>query len=137
MVGGGLILLLRFGAELAVERTIADNGLADAIGAAITRTTDDLKMVGLWTVGYGVIVAAAAGSTATRRRVVSDRVVAWVERRRATTGGPVLLGALIVVSGIASDGSVVLARRLVPDRTVARVSRRHGTGRADTRPGVG
>jgi hypothetical protein len=58
-------------------------------------------MVGLWMVGYGVIVAGAAGSTRFTPRVVGDRLVAWAGRRRSTTGGTVLLGALLVVAGLA------------------------------------
>ena len=55
--------------------------------------------------GYGVVTAAAAGALgrkATRLTpsVVREKFVAWMDRRRATTGGTVLLGLLGLLVGL-------------------------------------
>ena len=97
---GVLVLLLRWGAELAVERAISDAQLSKAVGAALASTTDDLKIVGLWLIGYGVVVAAASSVVRQTPRVVGHRILAWGQRRRASTKGRIFLGALLIFAGV-------------------------------------
>ena len=82
------------------ERQISDSGLAGAVRGAIGDMTVDLRTMALWTIAYGVIVAGAA-ATAERRYRFGDVVTrgrAWLDRRRQTTGGTVLVavGAVFV-----------------------------------------
>lgn len=83
------------------QRQVDGADLADAVGGALTRGTADLRAVGLWIVGYGLIAVAAA-TTGVRYTptVVADRVRAWVARRRATTFGTVVLGLLALLAGL-------------------------------------
>ncbi|MGI9022029.1 MAG: hypothetical protein ACR2HV_02115, partial [Acidimicrobiales bacterium] len=82
---------------------IADSGLAAAVRDAVGRWTGDLRSIGLWMAGYGVVLAAAASALA-GRTVTPARAAAvvggWVERRRTTPGGTVQVGALAVLVGL-------------------------------------
>jgi hypothetical protein len=98
-VGVFTIALLWAGGWYA-ERQIADGGLAGAVRGAIGDMTVDLRTMALWTIAYGVIVAGAA-ATAERRYRFGDVVTrgrAWLDRRRQTTRGTVLVavGAVFV-----------------------------------------
>lgn len=100
VASGVLILLFRLGGQLAAERAIRDADLAKAVGAAIDSATDDLKIVGFWLIGYGIVVAAASSVIRQTPRVVGQRILAWAQRRRATTKGRIFLGALLLLAGI-------------------------------------
>jgi len=77
-------------------RTTDDGRLADAIKGALREVTDDMRLTGLWIAAYGLVVAAAAASTERRYTPaeVWNRARGWVERRRQTTWGTILLGVL-------------------------------------------
>jgi len=86
-----------------VGRPIADAELAAAVHAGVGRWTGDLRNIGLWVAGYGVVLAGAAasagGRTYTPARVAAV-VGGWVDRRRASTGGTVGVGAVGVLVGL-------------------------------------
>ncbi len=86
-----------------VGRPIADPELAAAVKAGVGRWTGDLRNIGLWMAGYGVVLAGAAasagGRTYTPARVAAV-VGGWIDRRRATTGGTVGVGAVGVLVGL-------------------------------------
>ena len=96
VIDGLFIVLLLFVATWLVGRQISDPELAGAFKGALSEVTDDLRLTGLWIAAYGLIVAAAAATTE-RRFTPADawrRARGWVERRRQTTMGTVLLGVL-------------------------------------------
>ncbi len=96
VIGGLFIVVLLIVATWLVGRQIEDARLADAIKGALGEATDDLRLTGLWIAAYGLVIAAAAVSTERRYTPVEvwNRVRGWVERRRRTTMGTVLLGVL-------------------------------------------
>jgi hypothetical protein len=96
VIGGLFIVALVYGATWFIGQQISDGDLADAIKGALTEVTSDLRLIGLWVAAYGLIVAAAA-TTSERRYTPAEvwrRARGWVERRRQTTSGTVLLGVL-------------------------------------------
>ena len=103
-VGAVIILVLQIG-QLVVGRFISDAELRPAVEAALARATADLFMIGLWTAGYGVVIAAAASAMAANARRVTpssaaQSVAAWVERRRRSTGGTIVLAPGAFVAGV-------------------------------------
>lgn len=101
VIGGLFIVALVYVAAWFIGRQISDAQLADAIKGAVTEVTSDLRLIGLWVAAYGLIVAAAA--TSSDRRYTPEevwrRARGWVERRRQTTRGTILLGVLgLIVS---------------------------------------
>lgn len=83
------------------QRQVDGADLADAVGGAFTRGTADLRAVGLWIAGYGLVaVAAATVGVRYTPAVVADRFRGWVDRRRATTFGTVVLGVLALLAGL-------------------------------------
>jgi hypothetical protein len=96
VIGGLFIVALLFAATWLVGRQIDDSQLADAITGALREVTDDVRLMGLWLAAYGLVVAAAAASTDRRYTPVEvwNRARGWVERRRRTTKGTILLGVL-------------------------------------------
>ena len=96
VIGGLFIVALLFVATWLVGREIEDAQLADAIKGALGEATNDLRLTGLWIAAYGLVVAAAAASTERRYTPaeVWNRTRGWVERRRQTTWGTILLGVL-------------------------------------------
>ena len=96
LIGGLFIVALLFVATWIVGRQIEDARLADAIKGALREATSDLRLIGLWIAAYGLVVAAAATSTETRYTPteVWNRTRGWIERRRQTTGGTIVLGVL-------------------------------------------
>ena len=102
VIGGLFIVALVYAATWLIGRQISDAQLADAIKGALTEVTSDLRLIGLWIAAYGLIVAAAATSS-DRRYTPAEvwrRARGWVERRRQTTWGTILLGALGIVISI-------------------------------------
>jgi hypothetical protein len=96
VIGGLFIAALLIVATWLVGRQIDDPSLSSAIKGALGEVTSDLRITGLWIAAYGLVVAAAA-TTSERRYTpaeVRSRVRGWVERRRQTTLGTILLGAL-------------------------------------------
>jgi hypothetical protein len=94
--GGLFIVALLLVATWVVGRQIDDAQLADAIKGALREATNDLRLTGLWVAAYGLVIAAAATSSERRYTPVEvwNRVRRWGERRRQTTMGTILLGAL-------------------------------------------
>src|SRR5262245_2860190 len=85
-----------------VGQRIDDPSLGEAIDGALGRGTQDLRTIGLWIAGYGVVMGAAAtpsGRSYTPAEV-RRRVWAWVERRRRSTKGTVLIGVLALFIGL-------------------------------------
>jgi hypothetical protein len=102
VIGGLFIVALVYAATWLIGQQISDGELADAIKGALTEVTGDLRLIGLWIAAYGLIVAAAATSSE-RRYTPADvwrRARGWVERRRQTTWGTILLGVLGIVISI-------------------------------------
>ncbi len=96
VIGGLFIVAVLFVATWLVGSQIDDSQLADAITGALREVTNDVRLMGLWLAAYGLIVAAAAASSDRRYTPVEvwNRVRGWVERRRRTTKGTILLGVL-------------------------------------------
>jgi hypothetical protein len=88
-------------AQWLVGRTVGDAQLAAAVQGALGRAMADLMSIGLWIAAYGVVAAAAAASMGegyqrlTPRRA-ADSIGRWVQRRRQTTWGTVVLGVLAI-----------------------------------------
>ncbi len=96
VIGGLFIVALLLVATWLVGRQIDEPGLSSAIKGALGEVTNDLRITGFWIAAYGLVVAAAA-TTSERRYTpaeVRSRVRGWVERRRQTSLGTILLGAL-------------------------------------------
>jgi hypothetical protein len=96
VIGGLFIVAFLVVAGWLVGRTIEDGQLADAIKGALREVTSDLRLSGLWIAAYGLVIAAAVASV-DRRYTPAEvwrRARGWVERRRQTTRGTVLLGVL-------------------------------------------
>jgi hypothetical protein len=94
------VLLVQFVRWLA-GRLVSDPDLSDAVKSAVGTGMADLRLVGLWLIGYGVIVVAASSASERRYtpRWAKDAVAGWIERRRASTRGRVFLGvAGLVIS---------------------------------------
>lgn len=95
------------GAVLALQwyagSLIDDPGLSAAVHDGLSRAMGDVRSIGLWTAGYGVIIAAAARAGVEDRFTpakAASAATGWVERRRATRGGTVILGAAAILAGI-------------------------------------
>ena len=103
-VGVAIMLVLQVG-QAVVGRFISDAELRPAVEAALARATADLFMIGLWTAGYGVVIAAAASAMAAHARRVTpssaaQSVAAWADRRRRTTGGTIVLAVVAFLAGV-------------------------------------
>lgn len=88
-----------------VSQRIDDAALAGAVRAAIGRAMGDLTSIGLWTAGYGIVIAAAAAAIAADARRLTPahavRVTAgWMAQARTSTGGTIALGAVGLVAGV-------------------------------------
>jgi hypothetical protein len=83
------------------ELRIKDDSLGHAVRSAIGDMTVDLRTMGLWTIVYGVVIAAAAATAEHRYRAgeLIQRFGAWIDRRRLTTTGTLLIAASAVVVG--------------------------------------
>jgi len=95
----GVVVLIQWYAG----HSIGDSGLAAAVRDAVGRWTGDLRSIGLWMAGYGVVLAAAAAAVGGRILTparVAETVGGWVDRRRATTGGTIGVGATAVLVGL-------------------------------------
>ncbi len=106
VIAGGVAIMfvLQIG-QFVIGRFIDDGGLRPAVEAALARSTADLFMIGLWTAGYGVVIAAAtAAMVADARRVTpagaAQAVAAWTERRRLTRSGTLVLAGVAFLTGI-------------------------------------
>src|SRR5262249_30416839 len=106
LIDGVLVVLLVQATQWYAGRVIQDGDLANAVQGALARGMADLNTAGLWIMGYGIVIAAAAGAIGggrTRQLTPSEvrrRFSAWMQRRRATTGGTVLLGLLGLFVGL-------------------------------------
>ncbi|HEV3135944.1 MAG TPA: hypothetical protein VG348_14730 [Acidimicrobiia bacterium] len=96
VIGGLFVVALLFVATWLISRQINDPQLASAIKGALGEVTNDLRLTGLWIAAYGLVVAAAATSSDRRYTPVEvwNRTRGWVERRRQTTMGTILLGVV-------------------------------------------
>jgi hypothetical protein len=96
VIGGLFIVVFLLAATWLIGREIEDAELADAIKGALGQVTSDLRLTGVWIAAYGLVIAAAVASAERRYTpvVVWNRTRGWVERRRQTTAGTVLLGVL-------------------------------------------
>jgi len=105
IAGGVAIMFVLQVGQFVIGRFIDDGGLRPAVEAALARSTADLFMIGLWTAGYGVVIAAAAAAmVADARRVTpagaAQAVAAWTERRRRTRSGTLVLAGVAFLTGI-------------------------------------
>ena len=96
VIGGLFIVALVLVATWLVGQQISDPQLANAIKGALGEVTSDLRLIGLWIAAYGLVVAAAATSSERRYTPVEvwNRTRGWIERRRQTTMGTILLGVI-------------------------------------------
>jgi hypothetical protein len=97
-------------AQWVIGRSISDGQLSTAVQAAIGRATADLLSIGSWIAAYGVVAAAAAASMGERHqrltpKRVGDMVGGWVERRRASSGGTILVAAIAIFAALLLSGS--------------------------------
>ena len=102
-----------------VGRSVGDAQLASAVRGALGRAMADLQTIGLWIAAYGVVAAAAAASMGERHqrltpRRAADAIGRWVQRRRQTTWGTVVLGVLaIFVATLVTQESAFWSRAAV------------------------
>jgi hypothetical protein len=100
VIDGLVIVALLQALQFWASRRV-DPDISNAVSAAISEGTADLRAVGFWIAAYGLIVVAAVRSTVRYTpKVVYDKLAAWIERRRRTTGGTVLLGLLALFIGL-------------------------------------
>jgi hypothetical protein len=105
VVDGIVIVGLLKGVRVYAGQRVDSPELSQAVQGALARATADLNTAAFWIMGYGIVTAAAAGAlggTAARLTpsVVRSKFTGWIERRRATTGGTVLLGVLGLFVGL-------------------------------------
>jgi hypothetical protein len=89
-------------AQLVVGSRISDGPLSRAVSAAVGNVLGDVAVIGLFIAAYGLLLAAAtrraeAGLPTPAR--VWARFLGWIERRRSTTAGSILVGAIAVLAG--------------------------------------
>lgn len=105
-------------AQIAAGRQITDGPLSRAVSAGLGNVLADLRTMGLWVAAYGFLVAAAARAghrpLPTPARVWG-RVRPWIDERRATTGGTVLVGTGALLAGLyaVSSAQTVLTQLIV------------------------
>lgn len=83
--------------------TVDDAALADAIGAGVRRFLIDLRMVGLWTIPFGIVLGAAAEASRGEPRLRIGAWFEWARRHRYASlprPGQLALGAAAVAGGI-------------------------------------
>jgi hypothetical protein len=90
-------------AQFVAGSRISDGPLSRAVAAGLGNVMADLRTMGLWVAVYGLILAAA--TRAGRKPLPTParawtRFRAWIDRRRATTGGTVVVGAGALVLGM-------------------------------------
>ena len=97
-------------------RQFAEAELSAAVSRGVSDITVDLRTLALWVIGYGIVVAGAAASTDQLYTpgVVGRRAAQWLDARRQTTSGTLLVGVLGVVLGFViiqnlAVASIVLA----------------------------
>jgi hypothetical protein len=102
VIGGLFVVALLVAAGWFVGREIEDADLAAALKGALGEVTSDLRLSGFWIAAYGLVIAAAAVSGERRYTPaeVWTRARGWVQRRRKTRAGTVLLGVLGLVISI-------------------------------------
>ena len=84
-----------------LRHLVRDSQLSRAVGDAIWHGTADLRTIGLWIAGYGLIIAAAATSGESYTpAVVARRVGGWIQRRRQSTRGTIALGLIALLAGL-------------------------------------
>ncbi len=103
LLAGGLVLAAIVPlTQIIVGWRIADGPLSRAVSAGLGQVMADLSTIGIAVGAYGLMLAAAARSalhpSPTPARVWA-RFKAWTVRRRATTGGTVVLGGGALVLG--------------------------------------
>jgi hypothetical protein len=98
---GVFVVALLWAAGWYAQLRIKDDSLGHAVRSAIGDMTVDLRTMGLWTIIYGVVIAGAAATAERRYRVgdVIERSGAWLERRRRTPAGTLLVAGGAVVIG--------------------------------------
>jgi hypothetical protein len=94
---GALLWVAGWYAELRIK----DDDLGRAVRGAIANMTVDLRTMALWTIVYGVVIAGAAATAERRYRVgdVVERSRGWLDRRRRTMAGTILVAAGAVIVG--------------------------------------
>lgn len=102
VVADGLVIsALVVGGVWYSGRLVSDSQLSQGIQDGVSEWTQDLRTIGLWLAGYGVVMAAAA--VAGVRRITPEstatRVANWVEKQRATAASRLGLSVLFVVAG--------------------------------------
>ncbi|HEY6530837.1 MAG TPA: hypothetical protein VIY72_00940 [Acidimicrobiales bacterium] len=104
VVAGGLVLAILVPVSQGVVGSrISDGPLSSAVSAGLGNVMADLRTMGLWVAAYGFLLAAATRA-GNKPLPTPDRAWArfhaWVDRRRETTGGTVLVGAGALLGGI-------------------------------------
>jgi hypothetical protein len=104
VLGGGLVLaaLVPIAQWTAASR-VSDGPLSRAVSAGLGEVMADLRTLGFWVAAYGLLLVAAARNNDAPRPTpvrVWHRFRAWCDRRRATTGGTIVLGLGALVLGI-------------------------------------
>jgi hypothetical protein len=104
VVAGGLVLAgLVPLIQLVVGSRIADGPLSSAVSAGIGNVMADLRTMGLWLAAYGFLLAAATRA-GHKPLPTPDRAWArlrsWIDRRRETTGGTVVVGVGALLGGV-------------------------------------
>jgi hypothetical protein len=102
-------------AQVVAGSRISDGPLSRAVVAGLGDVLADLRTMGLWVAVYGFLVAAASRGghrplpTPARAWV---RLRAWIDRRRTSTRGTVLVGVGALFGGIylASNAQLVLTQ---------------------------
>ncbi|MGH9270513.1 MAG: hypothetical protein ACRDZ2_04505, partial [Ilumatobacteraceae bacterium] len=98
---GVFVVALLWVVQWYVGNLYSDADLAAAVSGAISDVTLDLRTLALWTIGYGVVIAgaAAASDQLYTPATVGRRISTWLDHRRQTTAGTLLVGALGLVLG--------------------------------------
>jgi hypothetical protein len=111
-VSGVLLLVLRWGVLVAVDREIDDHALANAMEDGLSHATNDLRLIGVALVSYGAVIAAAVSRARLMPSDIAARLRGWSEaldgRRRAWVVPAVVLIVAGIIVGTATSGAIEL-----------------------------
>jgi hypothetical protein len=122
-VAGGLLVVVALLVPRLASNAVGDPSVHAALRSALEIFVGDLQTLGIWVIGYGVVIAALATASRPRREALDARAVGFAVRDRwrawqpATDSGRILRAVLVIGAGLL----LVLQRDLVVPLAVGAV----------------